>query len=292
MKRVGRLGYWLALACATLVAGCSNGTGSVADRPAATSTTPPPAPAPPAAAPAPTPTPTPTPPPTPAPTPPPPQPIGSSLAGFWEGRAVEGGEDGESKRTIAFIDQLGQMQLIVGSDANPELVLHGNICCEAAVSESVTGLRFERTSTEDVKLEIGLSGGRLVGDFDFRGRHRFDLAPSPTYAQPLTLQSLAGVYTHTDSFFGISSTLTLSINSNGEITGAHSNGCIYGGTVSIPDTSRNMARLNVQLSGCGNRLTSSTRWNGHYQGLALRRGNTLYQSLVGPTWFGPQSLDR
>lgn len=291
MKLVGRQEYWLVLAFA-LAAGCSNGTGSVTDRPSASSTSPPPEA-----------TPTPTPPSTPEPSPPAPEPPappptpstsdGSALAGFWEGRTTEGAHDDDAQPAVALIDRFGQMQLIIGSGADPEFVLHGNVCCEAAVSESVVGLRYERTGRSDVDLRIGLTDGQLTGEFEYRGKHRFSLSPSSAYVQPLTLHSVAGVYTRTgQSLEVIPSTLTWSIDERGELTGTHSNGCSYSGRVSIPDTQRNMARLDVQLSGCGSHRSSSDQWNGSYLGLAILRGNALYQSLAGPTWLGAQSLEK
>jgi hypothetical protein len=187
------------------------------------------------------------------------------------------------------IDQFGRMQLIVGGESNPELVLHGNLCCDSTIRERVTGLRFERTGSESVTLDIELAGGRLVGEFNFRGRHRFDLAPSSAYSRSLSLQNLAGVYTRSDSLLVFQETLTWTIDPDGSMSGAHSSGCSYSGRISIPNPQRNLARLDVRLTGCRGRRGA---WNGSYQGLAYLQGDVLHQSLVGPVWTGAQPLER
>jgi hypothetical protein len=304
------------LALAGLMSACSNGRGSVAEVPAGNS--PPPS----------TPTPTPEPPPTPAPaeppaepTPPPeppppapppppepepePEPEGSPLAGFWKGRVVDQ-RSGNEREGVALVDLSGEWQLLVlEDDEEPQFVLHGNLCCESRINGEVRGRRYLDMRESDARIEVDASAGSLRGTFEFRGReYDFDLAPDDAYAQPLTLESLAGVYTRaTNPSFDPASTLTLTIDADGALSGSHSNGCVFSGSVSIPNSSRNMIQVNVDLADCGGRQ-SSRRWNGGYEGLGIllrdsvspidgsTREDIFYHSVVGPTWLGPMDVGR
>ena len=62
---------------------------------------------------------------------------------------------------------------------------------------------------------------------------------------------------------------------------------------SIPDASHNMVQLQIDLANCGSQ-GSSKQWNGAYTGLGvLLSGDvTFYHSVIGPTWLGPQSVER
>jgi hypothetical protein len=120
------------------------------------------------------------------------------------------------------------------------------------------------------------------------------LNASSDYNRGISLAELAGVYTRRDNtIFGEEVTLTVTIESNGQLTGSYSNGCVFNGTAAIPDTSHNMVRLQIDLANCGSQ-GSSKAWNGTYLGLGvLLSGNEIfYHSVIGPTWLGPQSVER
>jgi hypothetical protein len=310
------------LTLAALLSGCSNGRGSVGEAgvgttpppsvptpipeptpdPTPAPAEPPPSPAPTPPEPTPTPSPTPTPPPPPAPTP---EPEGSALAGYWKGRVTDE-DSGRERNGVALVDLSGDLQLLVLEDGqNPEFVLHGTLCCEPKADGKVDAHRYLETRDNNVDLEMESSNRRLTGKFKFRGRdYEFNLSPDDVYREGLTLQSLAGVYTRTtNQRLGPPLTLTLTINANGTVSGSHSNGCVFGGSASIPNASRNMVLLNIELTDCGS-FQSSRRWNGEYRGLGVllrnatsptdgsTREDIFYHSLVGPTWFGPFDVAR
>jgi hypothetical protein len=207
---------------------------------------------------------------------------------------------------VALVDLSGDLQLLVLEDgASPQFVLHGNLCCERRADGRVDGQRYLETRERKSVLEVQLTGGRLTGNFNFRDRdYEFSLSPENVYREALTLPSLAGVYTRTtNQAFGPPLTLTITIDANGAVSGSHSNGCVFGGSASIPNASRNMVLLNIEVSDCGS-FQSSRRWNGEYRGLGILLRNTaspgagssredvFYHSLVGPTWFGPFDVAR
>ena len=54
-----------------------------------------------------------------------------------------------------------------------------------------------------------------------------------------------------------------------------------------------MVQLQIDLANCGSQ-GSSKAWNGAYSGLGvlLSDNAVFYHSVIGPTWFGPQSVER
>ncbi len=199
----------------------------------------------------------------------------------------------------AFVDSDGDVHLMVLARAgqpadDPFFVLHGNICCEDRYDDRLNGKRYLVTRNDNSRVRVSVSNRLLIGELDFRQR-RYDLslARAAAYDSSLRLTQLAGVYVQTESTPLSSAILTLAIDAQGQLTGSHTNGCAYNGHVAIPDPARNMVRLEIELSGCRNTLTSSNRWNGKYEGLGVLKssaeGTVLYHSLVGATWLGPQS---
>jgi len=135
----------------------------------------------------------------------------------------------------------------------------------------------------------------LAGELRFGGDdYTFTLSPSADYNRAVSLAALAGVYTDTTStLFGEEVNLTVTIDADGRLNGSYSNGCVFNGTASIPDALHNMVRLQIDLANCGSH-GSSKQWNGEYAGLGvLLSGDvTFFHSVIGPTWFGPQSVER
>jgi hypothetical protein len=68
---------------------------------------------------------------------------------------------------------------------------------------------------------------------------------------------------------------------------------VFNGSAAIPDASHNMVRLQIDLANCGSR-GSQKAWNGSYAGLGvlLSGDDIFYHSVIGPTWLGPQSVQR
>ena len=113
-------------------------------------------------------------------------------------------------------------------------------------------------------------------------------------SQPLAIYATSRVLRvlGENSIFGEEVTLTVTIESNGTLTGSYSNGCVFNGNASIPDAAHNMVRLQIDLANCGSQ-GSSKQWNGAYTGLGLLTGDDVfYHSVIGPTWLGPQSVER
>lgn len=219
------------------------------------------------------------------------------MAGYWKGTATEKGS-GRVFDTVALIDAQGNAQWLLlraGLVQDDGFAVFGNVCCEARFEDDVTGKELSETNTRDASIQVEVNGSVLSGALEFhRDEYQFTLNASADYNRSVSLAALAGVYTRsTSSIFGEEVTLTLTIDANGQLTGSYSNGCVFNGNASIPDASHNMVRLQVDLANCGSR-GSSKQWNGTYAGLGvlLSGGDVFYHSVIGPTWLGPQSVER
>lgn len=219
------------------------------------------------------------------------------MAGYWKGTAIEENSDRRFD-AVALIDSQGNAQWLLtrqGTFDDDGFVLFGNVCCESQFEDDVTGKELGETRTRDASIEADLDGGVLEGQLEFdRHDYSFTLSPSADYNRAVSLAALAGVYTRREgTLFGEEVTLTVTIESNGRLTGSYSNGCVFNGNASIPDTAHNMVQLQIDLANCGSH-GSSKQWNGAYAGLGvLLSGDVVfYHSVIGPTWFGPQSVER
>ncbi|HTJ18144.1 MAG TPA: hypothetical protein VL494_15285 [Steroidobacteraceae bacterium] len=283
MNTTGAQGLWLAALAIAVLSACSNGVGSVSD-PASGQQPPPPTVPPPS-----------DPPPT---NPPPTTPASSSaMAGYWKGTATEQAS-GRAFDAVALIDAEGNAQWQLTRDGvfnNDGFVVFANVCCAAQFDDDATGKNLGETNTRDATVTVEVANNLLSGELQFRReQYRFSLNPSSDYNRALALADLAGVYTRRDdTIFGEEVTLTMTIESSGQLTGSYSNGCVFNGSAAIPDASHNMVRLQIDLANCGSR-GSQKAWNGSYAGLGvlLSGDDIFYHSVIGPTWLGPQSVQR
>jgi hypothetical protein len=217
------------------------------------------------------------------------------MAGYWKGTATD---DDRTFDVVALIDAEGNAQWLITRDGifdDHSFVLFGNVCCESRFADDVTGKELGETRTRDASVAAELDGGALSGQLRFDSHeYSFAMSPSADYNRAVSLASLAGVYTRrTSSIFGEEVTLTVTIDANGQLSGSYSNGCVFNGNASIPDTSHNMVRLQIDLANCGSQ-GSSKQWNGAYTGLGvlLSGDEVFYHSVIGPTWLGAQSVER
>jgi len=181
------------------------------------------------------------------------------------------------------------MQLIVtqtgGLTAAPEFVVFGNVCCGAKVDTQLQSTEYLTERVRDAKFEAERSGGALTGKLKIRGEdYDFSLDRSGRYDESVTLADLAGTYTRTITMFlGPTSTYTVTLDASGQLTGSHTNGCVYNGAVSLPDAPRNIVKVNVELRNCPSSITGSGSMNGSYSGLGvLLRGTTAPSDATTP----------
>jgi hypothetical protein len=219
------------------------------------------------------------------------------MAGYWKGTAINEDRD-RTYDAVALIDAQGNAQWLLtrqGILDEHGFVLFANVCCEAHFQDDITAKERGETRTRDASIEVEAAGGALSGELRFDDDdYSFTLNPSADYDRAVTLAALAGVYTdRTSTLFGEEVNLTVTIDADGRLNGSYSNGCVFDGAASIPDASHNMVQLQIDLANCGSQ-GSSKQWNGEYAGLGvLLSGDAVFfHSVIGPTWFGPQSVER
>ncbi len=199
-----------------------------------------------------------------------------------------------------------QWILVDANRSDSGFVLHGNVCCESELDTNIEAKELGDTRSRNARLRVELDGGALRGEIDFdRNDYEFTLNASSEFNQPLALAELAGTYTRsTLTLLGSQTTMTLTIDANGQLNGSHTNGCVFNGSASIPDATRSLVRLQVRLDSCGDTLASSKQWNGEYSGLGILlrdavspsnpqlREDVFYHSTIGPAWLGPQPVGK
>lgn len=219
------------------------------------------------------------------------------MAGYWKGTAIEQDSDRRFD-AVALIDAQGNAQWLLTREGildDDGFVLFGNVCCGSQFADAVTGKELGETRSRNGSAQAEVDGAVLSGELQFDSEdYSFTLNRSADYDRAVSLATLAGVYTRrTSSIFGEEVTLTVTIDANGQLSGSYSNGCVFNGNASIPDATHNMVQLQIDLANCGSQ-GSSKQWNGAYTGLGvlLSGDDVFYHSVIGPTWLGPQSVER
>jgi hypothetical protein len=193
-----------------------------------------------------------------------------------------------------------------GIGASPEFVVFGNVCCEGKVDAQLQSREYMTEQVREATFEAERKDGALTGKLKVRGDdYSFALERSLRYDESVTLADLAGTYTRTIRvFLGPTSTYTVTLDPSGQLTGSHTNGCVYNGAASLPDAPRNIVKINVELRNCPSSITGSGSMNGSYTGLGLllrgttapsdatKRADVLFHSFIGRTWLGPQPVER
>ena len=100
----------------------------------------------------------------------------------------------------------------------------------------------------------GTMSGRYSGSGD---TGTFNLSLSPMWDRPASIGTVAGVYTRTTSN---GYTMTMTLDANGQLHASDSRGCLFNGTVSVPDATHNMYRISTTVTSCGS-------LDGTYQGM-------------------------
>ncbi len=94
-------------------------------------------------------------------------------------------------------------------------------------------------------LATTATDGRFTGSGD---AGTFQMEMNPMWNRPASLGEVAGVYTRSTS---TGYTMTMTVSSNGQMSASDSRGCVFGGTVSVPDATHNMYRVDATVSSCG-----------------------------------------
>lgn len=185
----------------------------------------------------------------------------ATTPGVWIG-TITSTINGQSTSVVAFTDPVGHSVWMTtdGRVWSGQVPMAGDRFTATFSGHIYEGEHFpDGTNHGTASMMIdhhsaGTTSGRYAGSGD---AGTFDMSLSPMWNRPASLASVAGVYTRTTSN---GYTMTLAIGANGQLTGSDSRGCVFNGTVDVPDPTRNMHLIDATASSCGS-------LNGHYLGM-------------------------
>jgi len=208
-------------------------------------------------------------------------PVNNDLGGIWNGTVIS--TDG-AESSIGLISEAGKLFFLT----DDELVL-GSV----GTSENDFNGTADSYSPEGVAI-----GGKFSGTFTarsiFSGSASYQGTQTSTFtytyddahARGSSFDAVAGTYSETEGGY----TETYTIDSEGNITGSDTDGCVFGGSLSLLDTQYNMYDFRLIASNCGD-------FNGTYNGLAAlmddtEQNDTLAMGAEGPIYLIAGSIPR
>jgi hypothetical protein len=139
-------------------------------------------------------------------------------------------------------------------------------------NHGLTHIQYEHHSTS-------MASGSYSGSGD---AGTFSMTMSPMWNRPAALETVAGVYTRSTA---TGYTMTMTIGANGQMSGSDSRGCVFTGTVSVPDATHNLYGIEADVSSCGT-------LDGNYRGMgALLDADAMvdWMSAMHPLEHGGHS---
>jgi hypothetical protein len=129
---------------------------------------------------------------------------------------------------------------VVGSDLSGTLTQYRGVQDRFFGIDGVDTIEFDGRVAESVSIGADYSGENDEGSLA--------LAYDPSYETDSSLDKTSGIwmYSGADAY-----TVTLTIEVDGDIFGSDTNGCVYGGFISILDADYNVYRATVLVSDCG-----------------------------------------
>jgi hypothetical protein len=177
--------------------------------------------------------------------------------GYWEGTITDEQSVQRTARLIA--TDTGEFQLYMSPVAQigftgfaaafstDWLVAYAQTCCTTS-SRAVTILRMGGLTNPGQLTRSSLDNKTLNGEItEKQSRYSFSLTYQPS-STSLTLDALAGTYTGRTAYQTTVRNWTLTIESNGRITGADDYGCQWSGSAVVSRAS--VFKLSLTAAGC------------------------------------------
>jgi len=185
----------------------------------------------------------------------------SRTTGLWKG-SVASSTTGQTSVVVALTGHDGHSVWMTadGRVWDGQVPTSGDHFSSTFVGHMHDGARFpDGTNHGPTSMMVdhhssSTSSGRYTGSGD---GGTFSISLSPMWSRPASLGTLAGVYTRSTSS---GYTMTMSISADGQLAGSDSRGCVFGGTVRVPNVNHNMYDIDAHVTSCGS-------LDGHYQGM-------------------------
>lgn len=197
--------------------------------------------------------------------------VDAKPGGLWEGQTTNDAQPGIVQDFIGVTTDSGEfrfLSLVTGGQFIGTLTVVGNSVTGTGLGYApvgstwtdgsiITSVNISATVTERQQF----SGTWTTGSGD-SGTLTFSY--SSMHERSSTFAKLSANWFFTDGFYSI----TISIDGNGAITGSDTDGCVFTGQATIPDSSFNTYSLSVDITSCG-------AINGLYSGLAIMDDNVV-----------------
>ncbi len=188
-------------------------------------------------------------------------PTAATTPGVWKG-TISSTTSGQSASVVALTGSDGHSVWMssdgrVWSGPVPLTGDHFNAAFSGHMSEGdhfPDGTNHGTTSMMVDHHSTGTTSGRYTGSGD---AGTFGMSLSPMWSRPASLGAVAGVYTRTTSG---GYAMTMTIAADGQVTASDSRGCLVNGSVTVPDATHNLYRMDATVASCGS-------LDGHYQGM-------------------------
>lgn len=185
----------------------------------------------------------------------------STTPGLWKG-TISSTTTGQTTAVVALTGHDGHTVWMTtdGRTWDGQLPLHGDHFEATLDGHMHEGAQFpDGTNHGSATMSVdhhsaGVTRGHHSGNGD---AGTFDLAMNSMWNRPAALDTVAGVYTRTTSS---GYAMTMTIDARGQMTGSDSRGCVFDGTVTIPDPAHNLYDIDAHVSSCGT-------LDGHYAGM-------------------------
>lgn len=132
---------------------------------------------------------------------------------------------------------------------------------------------FVGTNTLSGTVVTGKSINRKAQD-----NTTFSLTYDNDYERASSLDTISGIWSITEGYY----TETITIQVDGMLSGSNANGCIYSGSVSVPDSRINVYKIVITANLCG-------IYNGTYTGLGslgdLNETNDLFAFAISSSSY-------
>lgn len=179
----------------------------------------------------------------------------ASPSGVWQGTLTENGVGTTNVLGLVLADQLRFISVDDDVVYEGTITMSGADFTAAATSYSSAGALATATLTGSV-----VTGTSMTGTFTTSNGSSgsFSLTYDPVSARGASLATLSANWMETDGAY----TISISIDSNGVLTGSDTDGCVYTGGVTIQSASINIYSISLAATSCG-------VFNGSYSGYGV-----------------------
>jgi len=202
-------------------------------------------------------------------------PVNNDLGGVWVGTATKA--DNTIEDSFGLISESGKAFFLTGGDLSIGKVSTTDNNLSGSFTEYYSSGGYENGTTSGTFIpRNSFSGASFVG-----GSQRSVLSYSydQAHSRYSSLAAISGTYSDTEGAY----TETYTIGVDGTITGSDTDGCIFGGAITLLDTDYNMYSVRLTASNCGDA-------NGTYNGLTTltddaEQNDTLVMAAEGSLYM-------